>query len=103
MRFDDWLAEARERYNRDLVIFIIGNKADLGNDVTSEDGEAVAYRIGAKYYETGKGMHNLGEIFREIVRELISDRKNSRALPGIFTPTVVLTNNEMINKENACC
>ena len=85
-------------------MFIIGNKDDLSNNVEFEDGKALASIIGAKFYETSaKNAHNVEETFREFARELIDYRKNTIVPRESSKPAVVLTNDEMINNENACC
>ncbi|KAI8925565.1 P-loop containing nucleoside triphosphate hydrolase protein [Entophlyctis helioformis] len=50
---EKWVAELRSYANTNVTLFLVANKTDLSpHAVTTSDGEAMAQKIGAKYFET---------------------------------------------------
>lgn len=66
---ENWLNEVKENGNPDMVIMLIGNKADLGETkrrVTYEEGERFAKEHGLIFLETSaKTSYNVEEAFLE--------------------------------------
>ena len=64
---ENWLAEVKEHGNPDMVIMLIGNKADLGETkrrVTDEEGERFAKLHNLVFIETSaKTAYNVEEAF----------------------------------------
>ena len=64
---ETWLQEVKEHGNPDMVIMLIGNKADLGETkrrVSTEEGERFAKTHGLIFIETSaKTAYNVEEAF----------------------------------------
>ena len=64
---ENWLAEVKEHGNPDMVIMLIGNKADLGETkrrVSTEEGERLAKQHDIFFIETSaKTAYNVEEAF----------------------------------------
>lgn len=67
VHIEKWLAEVKEHGNPDMVIMLIGNKADLGETkrrVSAEEGERLAKQHGLYFIETSaKTAYNVEEAF----------------------------------------
>ncbi|XP_062826658.1 ras-related protein Rab-37 isoform X6 [Anolis carolinensis] len=76
MSFDNiraWLTEIHEYAQRDVVIMLLGNKADVSSErvVRTEDGEALAREYGVPFMETSaKTGMNVELAFLAIAKEL---------------------------------
>ena len=85
-----WLRDAQDFGSEDLVIMVIGNKADLVStrEVTWDEGETFAKENGLLFMETSaKTAQNVEEAFVEITRVIISKIQSKaidpRTFPGI--------------------
>ncbi|XP_045841274.1 ras-related protein Rab-37 isoform X4 [Meles meles] len=68
-----WLTEIHEYAQRDVVIMLLGNKADVSNErvIRSEDGETLAREYGVPFMETSaKTGMNVELAFLAIAKEL---------------------------------
>ncbi|XP_054249725.1 ras-related protein Rab-37 [Indicator indicator] len=84
MSFDNiraWLTEIHEYAQKDVVIMLLGNKADVGSDrvVRTEDGASLAREYGVPFMETSaKTGMNVELAFLAIAKEL---KQRSAQLP----------------------
>ena len=85
-----WLNDARDFGSENLVIMVIGNKADLTStrEVTWDEGEAFAKENALLFMEaSAKTAQNVEEAFVEITREIINKIQSKvidpRTFPGI--------------------
>lgn len=76
----NWVAELREFGPRDLLLVLVGNKADLAEErraVTTEEGAQYAASIGAHFLETSAlSSQNVEEIFTTLGHSLISSGRD---------------------------
>ncbi|CAM4633140.1 unnamed protein product [Lepidochelys olivacea] len=76
MSFDNvraWLTQIHEYAQKDVVIMLLGNKADVSNErvIRMEDGESLAREYGVPFMETSaKTGMNVELAFRAIAKEL---------------------------------
>jgi len=79
-----WISELRKTGPPDAIYALVGNKADLVEnlrEVTPEEGEMFAKKIGAIHYETSaKSGHHVSELFAKICKWL---EKSSGMLPCV--------------------
>jgi Ras-related protein Rab-6A len=72
---DKWIKDVKLERGDDVILVLVGNKSDLGNDkrqVTQEDCEALHKEVGSKFYiETStKANHNVKLLFKKIAQSL---------------------------------
>lgn len=63
-----------------LVIYVVGNKADLidKREVSMEEAQSLAKELGIKYYETSaKSGDNVEIIFEELAKDMIKKQEKS--------------------------
>lgn len=77
VHIETWMREVRENGNADMVIMLIGNKADLADTkrrVTYEEGERFAKENGLIFMETSaKTAHNVEEAFLQTSLRIFSN------------------------------
>lgn len=101
-----WLGEINEYAQDDVVIMLIGNKADIMQDrqVRTEDGERLAREYGVAFMETSaKTGCNVELAFMAVAREL--KQRASRSVHGAsgrFNMTEYIRQ-ESQAKPNGCC
>jgi len=69
-----WVDEVRSERGDDVVVVLVGNKADLGAEraVSVEEGEAKAQELRALFIETSaKSGLNVKALFRKVVQALV--------------------------------
>ncbi|XP_054007014.1 ras-related protein Rab-37-like isoform X1 [Hylaeus anthracinus] len=74
-----WLSEIREHANEDVVIMLLGNKSDCGQEriVKKEDGERLAQEYKVPFMETSaKTGLNVELAFLAVARELMARKSN---------------------------
>ncbi|RUS88303.1 hypothetical protein EGW08_003941, partial [Elysia chlorotica] len=80
---EDLLEEVRRYAHEDIVIFIVGNKADHNEskrEVSYEEGKQFADYHGLSYVETSaRDNVNVNEAFDEFVSQVVEQYKNDRA------------------------
>jgi Ras-related protein Rab-6A len=69
-----WVEDVRAERGNDVVICLVGNKTDLGNDkrqITSEEGEERAQKDGLLFMEcSAKAGYNVKSLFRKLATSL---------------------------------
>ena len=92
------------RYGHETAVkMLVGNKADLDNVVSAEEGEAKAKKYGIEYVETSaKSAYQVDLAFMSVARQLVKKRKEGGVQPIARMPKLVLANEE-VKKENTCC
>mmetsp|Transcript_4372 Transcript_4372/g.8409 ORF Transcript_4372/g.8409 Transcript_4372/m.8409 type:complete len:246 (-) Transcript_4372:224-961(-) len=82
-----WVEDVRAERGNDVVICLVGNKTDLGNDkrqISTEEGEEKAKKNGLLFMEcSAKAGYNVKSLFRKL----------ATSLPGSVDPTKVPTGN----------
>ncbi|KAG7335136.1 hypothetical protein KOW79_001732 [Hemibagrus wyckioides] len=97
-----WLTEIHEYARQDVVLMILGNKADASHDrtVRREEGERLAKEFGVPFMETSaRSGLNVDLAFTAIAKEL-----KHRSMKGVDEPKFKL--HEYVNKEmktTGCC
>ena len=100
---DDWMEEVNRYGHETAVKMLVGNKADLGNAVSTEEGEAKAKSYGIEYVETSaKSAYQVDLAFMAVARQLVKKRKEGGVPPIPRMPKLVLANEE-VKKDNVCC
>ncbi|ODV81209.1 uncharacterized protein CANTADRAFT_25427 [Suhomyces tanzawaensis NRRL Y-17324] len=79
---DKWIKDVKLERGDDVIVVLVGNKSDLGNDkrqVTAEDMEALQKEVGARFaIETStKANHNVKLLFKKIAQSLPEFGTNS--------------------------
>lgn len=100
-----WLGEINEYAQDDVVIMLIGNKADIQQDrqVRFEDGERLAREYGVAFMETSaKTGSNVELAFMAVARELKQRMSRTAHGPGRFNMTEYIRR-ESQAKSNGCC
>jgi small GTP-binding protein len=85
-KLDSWLADVRHKTTNSLLIFIVGNKTDLGREVDTADGIKFAKQIGAIYAEcSAKTKDGIGNLFRMAAMTALDlDRGARKPVPLIL-------------------
>ncbi|KAL9109476.1 MAG: hypothetical protein Q9227_005811 [Pyrenula ochraceoflavens] len=68
-----WIDDVRGERGNDVIVVLVGNKTDLGDkrEVTVQQGEEEAKRVGAIFMETSAKLgHNVKALFRKIAQAL---------------------------------
>uniref|UniRef100_A0ABM5FMS3 Ras-related protein Rab-37 isoform X5 n=1 Tax=Pogona vitticeps TaxID=103695 RepID=A0ABM5FMS3_9SAUR len=105
MSFDNiraWLTEIHEYAQRDVVIMLLGNKADVSSEraVRTEDGESLAREYGVPFMETSaKTGMNVELAFLAIAKELKQRAVNQSEEPRFQIHDYI----ESQKKRTSCC
>uniref|UniRef100_A0A2K6UR48 small monomeric GTPase n=1 Tax=Saimiri boliviensis boliviensis TaxID=39432 RepID=A0A2K6UR48_SAIBB len=97
-----WLTEIHEYAQRDVVIMLLGNKADMSSErvIRSEDGETLAREYGVPFLETSaKTGMNVELAFLAIAKELKYRAGQSADEPSFQIRDYV----ESQKKRSSCC
>ncbi|XP_066091219.1 ras-related protein Rab-37 isoform X3 [Saccopteryx bilineata] len=97
-----WLAEIHEYAQRDVVIMLLGNKADVSSErvIRSEDGETLAREYGVPFMETSaKTGMNVELAFLAIAKELKHRARQQADKPSFQIRDYV----ESQKKRPSCC
>ncbi|XP_058417512.1 ras-related protein Rab-37 isoform X1 [Diceros bicornis minor] len=97
-----WLTEIHEYAQRDVVIMLLGNKADVNNErvIRSEDGETLAREYGVPFMETSaKTGMNVELAFLAIAKELKHRARQQADEPSFQIRDYV----ESQKKRPGCC
>jgi Ras-related protein Rab-6A len=74
MNTSKWVEDVRAERGNDVVICLVGNKTDLGNDkrqITTEEGEMKAQSDGLLFMEcSAKAGYNVKSLFRKLATSL---------------------------------
>lgn len=69
-----WIEDARAERGDDILIFLVGNKSDIGNServVSTVDGEELAHEVGAVFCEvSAKAGFNIKALFKKLADSL---------------------------------
>jgi len=101
----NWFIELSEKGPKDVILAVVGNKADLRDDerVSIDDAKAFAHDCKALYARTS-AKENIGvtEMFNSICEELI---KRRHIIEDELDPTRtrIRNNHKSRNKEGGCC
>ena len=106
---EDWLSDATENGNSEMVIVLVGNKNDLEEyrAVSKEEGQNFAKKHGLLFMETSaKTSHNVEMLFRESAEDIYKKVVNgcvdvTSEDSGIRLGTDIDVNGEKRN--NTCC
>ena len=97
--------EEVNRYGHESAVkMLVGNKADMGDEVTKEEGEAKARSYGIEYVETSaKSAFQVDVAFMAVARQLVKKRRDGGVPPIPRMPKLVLANEESKSKQETCC
>ncbi|OMJ82977.1 hypothetical protein SteCoe_16188 [Stentor coeruleus] len=99
---NDWMKEINDHGFENVVKMMIGNKVDLGNDVSKEEAEDKARSFGIEYVETSaKNSYQVDLAFINIARQLIKESKEFGSSPKM--PKLVLASEETKDSYDNCC
>eukprot|EP00658_Telonema_sp_P-2_P071628 TRINITY_DN60869_c0_g1_i3.p1 TRINITY_DN60869_c0_g1~~TRINITY_DN60869_c0_g1_i3.p1 ORF type:complete len:201 (-),score=29.40 TRINITY_DN60869_c0_g1_i3:438-1040(-) len=105
-RIDTWMSHVSRHASNDITRMLIGNKADLaeqGRAVSTEEGQAVADKLGIPFMETSaKENMNVDEAFQTICRAI---RKASKDEPRSNVPKTIELQpvGAPTEKDSGCC
>ena len=92
-----WIEDVRAERGSDVVLCLVGNKTDLGNDkrqVSTEEGEERAQKDGIMFMEcSAKAGYNVKSLFRKLATALPNEKAGDSKAgggAGSSTPTVTL-------------
>ena len=98
----NWITQIREEANKNVVIFLAGNKADLPEEsraVQKEDGQKMAEEYNIPFQETSaKEGINVNETFQELV-EKIDEVFSKLEIPKAEQKNILFNG----NKKKSCC
>jgi Ras-related protein Rab-6A len=82
-----WIEDVRAERGNDVVICLVGNKTDLGNDkrqITTEEGEEKANKNGLLFMEcSAKAGYNVKSLFRKLATSLPGSNDPTKGLSGV--------------------
>ena len=82
-----WIEDVRAERGNDVVICLVGNKTDLGNDkrqITTEEGEEKANKSGLLFMEcSAKAGYNVKSLFRKLATSLPGSNDPTKGLTGV--------------------
>jgi Ras-related protein Rab-6A len=87
---DKWIQDVKTERGNEVIIMLVGNKTDLADkrQVTAEEGEAKATKLGVMFIETSaKSSNNVKQMFRRL----------ADALPGVPDKTNGGDNNQNVD------
>ncbi|CAK72546.1 unnamed protein product (macronuclear) [Paramecium tetraurelia] len=106
-----WQQEINQYANEKIKIILIANKSDLMNkrEVTTEEGQQLAKKIGSQYIETsalnGKNIEETLQLLSQSILKLISENQidltNKNC--GVLLPNKTETPNEAITQDKCQC
>lgn len=79
---DKWIEDVKSERGSDVVIMLVGNKTDMPDkrQVTSEEGEAKANKLGVLFIETSaKSNNNIKQMFRKLAEALPGSADGAKA------------------------
>ncbi|KAF8378625.1 hypothetical protein HHK36_029974 [Tetracentron sinense] len=108
-----WIMELREFGDSDMVIVLVGNKSDLGNnrEVGEEEGRSLAEKEGLCFMETS-ALENLNveEAFMQMItkiHEITSQKSLDAKIAEAMTPrvgrTIINIDEVSATKQKSCC
>ena len=71
-----WMNQIHALASKDVVVLLVGNKADLPKErqVTTDEGEALAKNYSCRYFETSAASgSNVDKVFAEIAQQIVSN------------------------------
>ena len=78
-----WIEDVRAERGSDVVLCLVGNKTDLGNDkrqVSTEEGEERAQKDGIMFMEcSAKAGYNVKSLFRKLATALPNEKADAKA------------------------
>lgn len=96
-----WVEDVRAERGNDVVICLVGNKTDLGNDkrqVSTEEGEERATKDGLMFMEcSAKAGYNVKSLFRKLATALPGSTDANAATNGSATATTGQAGNNLID------
>lgn len=96
-----WVEDVRAERGNDVVICLVGNKTDLGNDkrqVSTEEGEERATKDGLMFMEcSAKAGYNVKSLFRKLATALPGSTDANAATNGSATVASGQTGNNLID------
>ena len=102
---DSWMDELKNNNKMDISKVLIGNKADLADkiEVPKEEIENFTKKVKCDYFEcSAKTGQNVNEALDEIAKITFLNMKDSQ--PEINREeSIVLNNNEKVQKKGKCC
>jgi len=79
-----WIEDVRAERGNDVVICLVGNKTDLGNDkrqISTEEGEEKASKEGLLFMEcSAKAGYNVKSLFRKLATALPGSNESSNSV-----------------------
>lgn len=88
-----WIEDVRAERGNDVVICLVGNKTDLGNDkrqISTEEGEEKAKKNGLLFMEcSAKAGYNVKSLFRKLATSLPGSNDPTKGLTGLPSSKVI--------------
>lgn len=101
-----WIDEVRSERSNDVIIVLVGNKADLSDkrQVTLEEATATATDLGIMFMETSaKAGHNVKSLFKKIAMSLPGMESQNQTTDGQNTKIdVTLPNSNEVPEASQC-
>ena len=98
-----WTEEVSRYGHASTLKTLIGNKCDLGGQVSSAEAEAKDRSFGIEYIETSAKMSaQVDSAFTSLARQLVQKRKEAGAAPAARTANL-LSRQDNQNKSQGCC
>jgi len=101
-----WVEDVREERGNDVVVMLVGNKADLQEDrqITTTQGEQKAAELNVIFMETSaKSGKNIKQLFRVVATKLPGMGEQNQLLTGEDEEKVVLIKrSENPQEQNSC-
>ena len=102
---DTWMDELKNNNKMDISKVLIGNKADLADkiEVPKEEIDNFTKKVGCEYFEcSAKTGQNVSEALDEIAKITFMNMKDSQSDLN-REESIVLSNNEKVQKKGKCC
>ena len=108
---ESWLKDIKQQSNPDVKIFLIGNKADLGEEreVDSDKGKQFIDENNIDYFNetSAKSGLNVKEVFMKaaelLYKEYLKYRERANSTEKKDIPTPVKVNNDKGKRKSGCC
>lgn len=98
---DYWVEEANKHCSNRAVQVLIGNKSDLPDVVSNEQGEEKARILGMEYMETSaKTGYQVDAAFMNLLRQVIKRRVGNKLQ---LSPEIKISNAQNSNANYSCC
>jgi len=99
-----WVDEVRAERDKEVIIFVVGNKTDLDHKrrIRTDEGRTKAKQLDAYFMETSaKDTHNINALFDEIAQRLPEKQTDAgAAIPG---PNSRVDLNHGGSSKSGCC